>query len=300
MMLKMSATVSETVERHAAFLAECGVESPRLQCELLLAEVLKMPRLNLYLEANRSLAPEVSNQVEGLVRRRANREPLQHILGTTSFCGLEIAVRRNVFVPRPETELLAERALEVLRGFRRTEPIRVLDFGTGTGCMPIFLAANFPAAEFFALDQSAAALDLARVNSSTHRVSDRIQFILGDSVAALPQQFRAHLVVSNPPYIPAGEIPQLEPEVRDFDPIAALDGGADGLDCYRQLADSLPGILAPQGCWLAEFGDGQADSLRDLLETRGWKVEQVWPDYSGAARMFHARPAAAPPRPTHG
>ena len=290
-MLKMIATLEETLNRHTAFLAERGVESPRLQSELLVADVLQMPRLNLYLDSKRLLSPEAARQVEALVQRRANREPLQQILGATSFCGLEIAVRQDVFIPRPETEVLAERALKVLRSFQSSErePIRVLDFGTGTGCLPIYLAVNVPAAECFAIDKSQAALDLAGANAATHGVSDRIRFVLADSVAALPETLRFHLVVSNPPYIPTAEIQTLEPEVRQFDPIAALDGGADGLDCYRQLAGSLPRILAPGGRWLTEFGDGQADALKELLQSSGWHAEDFWPDYSGRLRLFQAR-----------
>lgn len=293
MMFAMSASVLETLERHTALLAERGVESPRLQSELLLAAALGLPRLNLYLDLNQPLSDEVLDRTEQTVRRRANREPFQQIVGSTSFCGLDLAVRPNVFIPRPETELLAERALNVLKAMRRTgtEPARVLDFGTGTGCLAIYLAANSARADLVAMDQSEAALDLARGNAARHGLTDRIRFCLGNTPAALPPGDQFNLVVSNPPYIPTAEIPTLAPEVRDFDPPAALDGGPDGLDCYRMLADTLPGILAPDGYWLAEFGDGQAESLTELLGCRGWFVEGLWPDYSGRLRMFQTRRA---------
>ena len=300
MMLAVSATVWETIERHTALLAERGVESPRLQSELLLAAALRVPRLNLYLDTNKPILHDVLVEMEESTRRRSNREPFQQIVGSTSFCGIEIAVRRGVFIPRPETELLAERALEVLAQPNRFEvkPSRVLDFGTGTGCIAVALAAKNAEIELVALDKSPAALDLARENAAQYRLAHRIQFLLADRLAVVPAGLPFDLVVSNPPYIPTAEIQTLSPEVRDFDPFDALNGGADGLDTYRMLADSLPAHLAPNGCWLAEFGDGQSDSLQDLLRSRGWRVECIWPDYSGRLRIFKARLATA--AQTHG
>ena len=239
-------TVLEVIQRSSEFLARKGVESPRLQIELLLAHVLQLPRLKLYLNFDRALNSLELETVRSFVKRRAAREPLQHILGTTSFCGLEIAVNSNVLVPRPETELLTERAIEYLSCLP-SEPGIVLDFGTGSGCIALAVAIRCPNAEIHALDISEEALAVARQNAARLQVEGRIRFYLGDGFAALPCARQFHLIISNPPYIAGSEIESLEPEVRFHDPRLALDGGIDGLDFYRRIAAEAPAWLAPQG-----------------------------------------------------
>ena len=230
-------TVLEVIQRSSEFLARKGVESPRLQIELMLAHVLQVPRLKLYLNFNRAVTERELETLRGIVQRRGAREPLQHILGSACFCGLEMIVSREVLVPRPETELLAERGWEFLqqRAAGADGSLRVLDFGTGSGCLAIALAVKVAQAEVHAIDVSGAALEIARQNAVRHAVADRIHFHAGDGFAALPDQLTFDLVISNPPYIPSAEIDKLEPEVRHYDPRRALDGGADGLDFYRRL-----------------------------------------------------------------
>jgi release factor glutamine methyltransferase len=283
-------TVLEVIQRSAEFLARKGVESPRLQVELLLARVLAMPRLKLYLDFNRPLTAAELDSARALVKRRADREPLQHILGSTSFCGLELAVNRHVLVPRPETEVLAERGWNFLTGFG-ARPVTALDVGTGSGCLAIALAVKCPRARVHAVDNAEAALAVARQNALRHQVADRIEFHAGDGFAALPDALRCDLIVSNPPYIPSAEIATLQPEVRDFDPRAALDGGADGLDFFRRLAAQAPPFLAPGGKLMVEFGDGQAEAVRGIFAAQKWIVEAVEPDYSGRPRILTARGA---------
>ncbi len=250
-------TVNEVIQRGAEFLQRHGVESPRLQSELLLACVLKLPRLQLYLNHDRPVAEPELGAVRALVQRRARREPLQHLVGSTSFCGLEIAVSPAALIPRPETETLVELALAALKRAGPAEPA-VLDFGTGTGCVAIALAAQCPAARVHALDVSAAALTLARANAEHHGLAGRLGFHHGDGFRALPAEMQFDLLVSNPPYIPTADIAALQPEVRDYDPRAALDGGADGLNFYRLLAGEAPAWLKAGGGPFAECGDGQA------------------------------------------
>src|SRR5262249_34624698 len=161
-----------------------------------------------------------------------------------SFCGLEIAVNRNVLIPRPETELLAQRAATLLQPLPAP---RVLDLGTGSGCLAIALAVNCPAADIVATDISEEALQVARANAARHGVGAQIQFHRGDGFAAVPGHLRFDLIVSNPPYVASAEIAALEPEVRDHDPRLALDGGADGLEFYRRLAVEAPASLKPAG-----------------------------------------------------
>ena len=281
-------TVLEVIQRSTEFLAKKGVDSPRLQTELLLAQLLQMPRLKLYLNFDRPLVESELKTLRAWVHRRAEREPLQHILGTTSFCGLEIAVNRDALIPRPETELLTERAAQLLSTFHG--PLStVLDFGTGTGCLAIALAVKCPQASICALDVSAVALDLARVNAARHHVSERIQFHCGDGFAALPGGVTFDLLVSNPPYIPSAEIETLEPEVRLHDPRLALDGGADGLNFYRRLANEAPPFVKPGGRILLEFGDGQTTAVREIFERQKWIVEAVERDYSDRERILTAR-----------
>ncbi len=324
-------TVLEAIQKSTEFLAKKGVDSPRLQTELLLAHLLKLPRMKLYLNFERVLTPAETDTLREFVKRRGQREPLQHITGSTSFCGLEIAVNRHALVPRPETELLAECGWEFLADMsaksERRLPARregsepqehavpeagapiALDFGTGTGCIAIALAAKCPSAKIVATDISSEALALARENAVGNNVAERIEFVGSDGFAAFqdvgqasclsPSEkklletggtpvLRFDLIISNPPYIASAEISTLQPEVRDFDPRAALDGGTDGLDFYRKLAAEAKPFLKPDGKIMLEFGDGQADAVRKIFEAEKWIVEAVKEDYSHRQRILIA------------
>jgi len=303
-------TVLEAIQKSADFLTKKGVESPRLQAELLLAHLLKLPRMKLYLNFERVLTPAETDTLREFVKRRGQREPLQHITGSTSFCGLEIAVNRHALVPRPETELLAEYGWNFLVT-RHSSPVTALDFGTGTGCVAIALAVRCPTVRIVATDISAEALALARENAARNGVAHWIEFLQGDGFAALterwgestrepkedepkdgspgdsPRQF--DLIISNPPYIPSAEIATLQPEVRDFDPRSALDGGADGLNFYRLLASQAAAFLKPDGKVMLEFGDGQAEAVAQTFEWEKWIVEAVKEDYSQRPRILILR-----------
>ncbi|HTY86354.1 MAG TPA: peptide chain release factor N(5)-glutamine methyltransferase [Candidatus Acidoferrum sp.] len=312
-------TVLEAIQKSTEFLAKKGVDSPRLQTELLLAQLLKLPRMMLYLNFERVLTTAETDALRELVRRRGQREPLQHLTGSTSFCGFEIAVSRHALVPRPETELLAEAGWEFLCGradlpvgqdAQQRVPTNALDFGTGTGCIAIALAAKCPAAKIVATDISPEALALARENAARNNVIDRVEFVQGDGFAALHSEGRVprapntkvenedsqssplrmfDLIISNPPYVRSAEIATLQPEVRDFDPRVALDGGADGLDFYRRLAAEAKPFLKTDGKIMLEFGDGQAEAIRKIFETEKWIVEAVKEDYSHRQRILIAR-----------
>jgi release factor glutamine methyltransferase len=281
-------TVLETIQKSTEFLGKKGVESPRLHAELLLAHVLAMPRMKLYLNFERALTAPETDTLRELIKRRGQREPLQHIVGSTSFCGLDMTVNRHALIPRPETEMLAEMGWNFLSTLN-SQLSTVLDFGTGTGCIAIALAIKCPSAQITALDVSPDALGLAKANAERHQVVSRIEFLLGDGFAALsaPRQF--DLIVSNPPYIASAEIATLDPEVRDFDPRGALDGGVDGLDFYRLLAKDAAKFLKPDGKIMVEFGDGQAPEIKSLFESEKWIVEAVQEDYSHRARILVAR-----------
>jgi release factor glutamine methyltransferase len=281
-------TVLEAIQKSAEFLGRKNVESPRLQTELLLAHLLKMPRMKLYLNFDRVLTASETDALRELVKRRGQREPLQHITGSTSFCGYEIGVNLHALVPRPETEMLAELGWEFLVT-RHSSLVTALDFGTGTGCIAIALAAKCPKAKIIALDISTNALALAKQNAAQNKIAGRIELLQGDGFAALPTKTLFDLIISNPPYIPSAEIETLQPEVRDFDPRGALDGGADGLDFYRRLAAQAKPFLKPDGKIMLEFGDGQADAIRTIFENEKWVIEAVKEDYSQRARILIAR-----------
>jgi release factor glutamine methyltransferase len=164
-----------------------------------------------------------------------------------------------------------------------------LDFGTGSGCLAIALAFKCPAAEVYAIDISPEALALARQNAARHGLAERIRFLQGDGFSAVPAEARFDLVISNPPYIPGGDIASLQPEVKDYDPHRALDGGADGLDYGRRLAVEATRFLKPHGRVMLEFGDGQAERLRAIFEEQKWIVEAIEADYSHQPRILVAR-----------
>lgn len=292
-------TVLESIQKSAEFLTKKGVDSPRLHAELLLAHVLQLPRMKLYLNFERVLADAETDALRDLVKRRAQREPLQHIVGTTSFCGYEIAVNHNVLVPRPETELLAEAGWQFLSTVPSQSPA-ALDFGTGSGCIAIALAAKCPTARIVALDVSKEALEIAQQNATRNHMGERIEFLQGDGVAALAAEDggsqssplrgrKFDLVISNPPYIASGEIETLDPEVRDHDPRGALDGGADGLDFYRAFAAGAKHFLGPDGKIMLEFGDGQGESIKTIFEKQNWVVEGIREDYTQRQRILIAR-----------
>jgi release factor glutamine methyltransferase len=289
-------TVIEVIKRSAEFMAKKGVDSPRLQVELLLAHLLKLRRMDLYLNFERVLTPAELESLRKLVQRRGLREPLQQIVGSTSFCGLEMTVTRNVLCPRPETEMLAEMGWEYLKakakGEDGAEKVRALDFGTGSGCLAIALAVKCPSAEITALDVSPEALAVAKDNAIRNSVESRMNFVLGDGFAALAGRGAFDLIVSNPPYIPSEEIATLDPEVRDFDPRLALDGGVDGLDFYRRLAHEAVAFLLPGGRIMLEFGAGQESAVEKLFAAQMWIVEAIKEDYSRRPRVLVAQKAA--------
>jgi release factor glutamine methyltransferase len=291
-------TVLEGIQRSAEFLARKGVDSPRLQAELLLAHVLKLERMRLYLNFERPLSTEEANAFRNLVVRRGEREPLQQITGSTNFCGFEIAVNRAVLVPRPETELLAEKGSESLKskvqslksGTDASESkITALDLGTGSGCLAVALAKNCDRARVVATDLSPEALECAKSNALRNNVTDRIEFRLGNGFEPLNSGEHFDLIISNPPYIPTAEIDSLQPEVRDWEPKLALDGGPDGLDWYRRIAREAMAFLATDGRVILEFGDGQSAAIRNLFENEKWIVEGIIEDYTRRPRLMAAR-----------
>lgn len=259
-----------------------GIDSPRLDAELLLADLLQMDRVGLYLNYERPLKNGELAAFRERVRRRAGREPLAYILGHTEFWSLPLKVSPEVLIPRPDTELLIEEALKRLNG-----PVRILDVGTGSGALAVALAHERPEWQVTAFDISVAALAVAAENARSNGVAERITFIEGD-LATLPDG-PFDLIVANPPYIPAADLAGLMPDVRDFEPRLALDGGVDGLDAYRALAGQAARVLANGGWLLVEVGIGQAAAVQELFGQAGLAEVFASRDLAGIERVVGGR-----------
>lgn len=288
-------TLRAAIQSGTTVLSAAGVESPGWNAEELVAYTVGRRRLQVLLRLDETLDAGQIDRLESLIKRRARREPLQHVLGTVAFLDREIRVTPDVLIPRPETECLAREALQLLDRMQVPNPT-VLDFGTGSGCLAISIASASRGCRVHALDLSSPALEVARGNADLNGVADRVRFYLGDGFSALHgaaapghSRLQFDLIISNPPYIPSAEIHSLAPEVRDYDPLAALDGGPDGLRYYRRLSTEAPGWLKPGG-WLAmEFGDGQTHDLSAIFTGNNWTELRVEKDLSGRERILIVR-----------
>ena len=271
----------DILEETSRFFAARGLENARLQAELLLAAVLDIKRLDLYLQFERPLHTEEVDVYRDYVRQRVQRVPVQYILGATAFRELELTVTPAVLIPRPETEVLVDVALELL-----PTGGRALDLCCGSGAIALSLKRELAEVAVVATDISQAALAVARANGASCELE--IEWLSGDLFAAVEGDF--DLVVSNPPYVKSGDLDRLEPEVRDHEPRLALDGGADGLDCYRRIAHQASDHIRPGGYLLLEVGDGQSAEVEKLLAEVGRFAEvRTKPDLNEVPRVVVAR-----------
>jgi release factor glutamine methyltransferase len=266
--------------------ARQGIGSARLDAEVLLAHLLGVDRIRLYTDFDKPLAaPELARVRDG-VRRRLAGEPVAYITGEREFWSLTLSVDRAVLVPRPETELLVEVALELCRGLERPT---FVDVGTGSGAIAIALGHTLPAARLVAIDREAAAIEVAARNAARHAVT--LTLLAGDLLDPLPPGEQPDLLLSNLPYVPSAELAGLAPEVRDWEPRTALDGGADGLALIRRLVPQASRRL-PAGAALAlEVGAGQAGAVRTLFEEHGFLAVEVRRDLAQLERVVVGRRA---------
>ena len=279
----------------SGFFGSRGIENPRLQAELLLAAAVGMKRLDLYLQFEKTVVEDEVARFRGYVRERLAGVPVQYITGTASFRLLELEVSESVLIPRPETEVLVDCALEFLAA--RENPT-VLDLGCGSGAIAVSIAHEEPSARVTAIDIDRDSLTATRRNATACGVGGRLRIARSDLLSAFAPGGHFQAVVCNPPYIPSAEIEQLDEEVRGFEPRRALDGGHDGLDFYRRLAVSAGSVLAPDGVLLLEVGDGQASEVSGILEESGdFTTVGVRPDLAGTPRVVLARHSAAAARP---
>ncbi|MGQ0762818.1 MAG: peptide chain release factor N(5)-glutamine methyltransferase [Acidobacteriota bacterium] len=272
------------IQAHAAgaeSLRAASVINPRLEAGSLLAHVLRHDRTYLITHGNDLVTGEQLDRFRVLIARRAAREPLQYIVGHQEFFTLKFEVTPDVLIPRPETELIVEAALGLAD---REPPLSILDVGTGSGCIVISLLHELKNAHATATDISPNALEVARRNAQRHNVSDRVTFTRADSLASLIQSAAFSLVVSNPPYIPAGDIATLQREVREHEPVTALASGADGLDHIRALLRETPQVLQHSGYFIFEIGFGQGDAIEQLVDRAIWHLIEVRKDLQGIPR----------------
>ncbi len=266
-------------------LRAAAIEQPRAEARLLLAEVTGLDAAALLRDAGAAVTPDAAARFGALLRRRLAGEPMAHLLGRRGFWTLDLAVSPATLIPRPDSETLVEAALEAFPD--GAAPLRVLDLGTGTGALLLAVLSEYPNAFGIGIDLVPAAAALARANAARNGLSARAAFLVGDWAAAIRQRF--DLVLSNPPYIESAAIPALMPEVARFEPASALDGGADGLDAYRQLVATLPGLLAPGGVAILELGAGQAAPVSALARAEGLEPGPPRADLNGTGRALPLR-----------
>jgi release factor glutamine methyltransferase len=264
-----------------------GIEQPEIDARILIGHALHLGRAQILSQSDRVLEAREVSAINALAARRLRREPVSRILGRREFWSLPLDVSPDVLDPRPETETVVEAALDfVTRGGLRAEKLRVLDIGTGSGALLLALLSELPNAIGTATDVSLPALDIARGNAERNRLNARATFVACNMADGVQGPF--DLVVSNPPYIARAEIPTLAPEVRDYDPALALDGGADGLDAYRLIANDARRLLAPGGRLFVELGVGQEGAVRSLFTNAGLNAGDARPDLAGIPRVLGA------------
>lgn len=281
-------TYGALVREGLDLLSKAGVANAAQEMRWLLERALGTTGLRLRLESDRPVSEEHRSLALSLLTRRASGEPLQYLLGTQEFCGLDFEVTPAVLIPRPETELLVQELKQLSERSTKSNAPLVADIGTGSGCIAVALAHAVPTVQVYATDLSAEALDVARRNASRHGVMERVRFLEGDlmsPLSALGLEGRLAVVVSNPPYIPAGDLPGLQREVRR-EPRLALDGGPGGLTFYRRLLREAKPYLAPGGTLVLEVGQGQAGPVcRMVEESGGYELMQVRQDTAGIDRV---------------
>ncbi|HWI55147.1 MAG TPA: peptide chain release factor N(5)-glutamine methyltransferase [Desulfobacteria bacterium] len=273
----------EAISKGTVILRSRSIETARLDAEVLLAHVLDVSRTDLYLNIG-SIDENKLSEYYQVVRRRADREPVAYLTGEREFMSLPFKVSSDVLIPRPETEIIVEKALEI-------KPFNIIDVGTGSGAIAVSLANYLPESSIRAVDISAGALEVAKYNAARHGVSDRITFYNGnllDPFNSPEHYFRYDLITANLPYIPTPEMNELPYDVRGYEPVEALCGGEDGLELYRKLLPVAAKLLKQEGHTLIEFGYLQAAALREMLADCGFSRIEVIKDLAGLDRVIKA------------
>jgi len=284
-------TALEKLKELACLFEREGVEDAAREAVLLLTEILHISKTGLH-SSPPDISKAESDRIDSLAARRVLGEPLQYIIGHVEFWGLKIHVGKGVLIPRPETELLAEEAVKIVGALHatplyETTPITILDLCTGSGCIALALAKEYAGAYVYGVDKSATALSYARRNAEYNGIQN-VNFIEGDLFASIIPDACFDCIVSNPPYIRRNDIQGLQKEI-SFEPVAALDGGEDGLDFYRRILREAPRYLKSNGVIILEIGIGQADDIRQIAARHGFGDIRFMKDYAGIERIFTAR-----------
>ncbi len=257
--------LSEVLQSATQALLRTRIDDASVEAELLLGRVLRVPRTQLYTEPERVLTSAETKHLWRLVQRRLDHEPTAYILGHCEFYGIDFCIDCHTFIPRPETELLVEKAMELAQRISHPgKQIIVADVGTGCGAIALSLALALPQAKIYATDISASALQVAGINCRRHGVNSQVELLQGNLLEPLPQP--VDMIVANLPYIKNCEFKDLSPEVRNFEPTMALAGGEDGLDKIQQMLEQMPGKLNYKACFLLEIGQGQGGMVTSLIK----------------------------------
>lgn len=281
----MADTLGSFLGEAAAALSRAGFDEPRRRARRLIDGLLDLRVAELLGDPERGLRPHQADRLRRALERMIGGEPLSRVLGRREFWGLNFALSADTLDPRPESETLIEAVLARIAD--RNAPLNFLDLGTGSGCLLLALLSECRSAVGFGIDIAAGAIWSARSNAAELGFSGRARFFVGDWGRALTGEFEA--IVANPPYIGTGELAELPPEVRRYDPRRALDGGDDGLDAYRAIAQDLPALLAPGGISAVEIGSGQAPGAAAIFKARGLTIDAVERDLAGVERCVVAR-----------
>ena len=283
-------TVGRLLQWTAGYLKDRGSDSPRLDAEVLLAEARGCQRIELYTAFDQVPAEETLAAFRELVRRRAEGMPVAYLVGRREFYSLSFRVTQDVLIPRPETEFLLIRLLDLAKGLSGQPEIRIADVGTGSGILAVCVARQLPNARVTAIDISPAALAVAKANAADHGVSDRVQFIESDLFAAVPAEQKFDFVVSNPPYVTSAEMEELLPEVKNFEPRLALDAGPRGTEVIERLVPEAAERLTAGGGLLMEISPMLEAAVRELISADGrFELGPTIKDLAGLARVVQAR-----------
>ncbi len=277
--------ISEILKNAAGILQQSGVAEPRRESVLLLAFALQKNKTFLIAHPEYKLSAEEEKRFQEFLQRRANREPFQYITGKQEFYGLDFAVTKDVLIPRSETELIVENAIEILRG---KENPTFCEIGIGSGCISVSILHEVKTASAIGLDISENTLEIARENSVTHNVLNRLDLKISDVFEVLKNE-KFDLIVSNPPYIASENIETLQVEVRCFEPLTALTDGKDGLSIIKKIINDAPKFLKPHGFLLIEIGFNQADKVKSFFSSNVWQKIEILPDLQGIPRIVKAK-----------
>lgn len=287
-------TLAEIIKNAATRFAAAGISTARLDAEVLLSHSINKDRAWLITHSHDALDDASHDRFQAAVNRRASREPIQYIVGTREFWGLDFIVTPDVLIPRPETELLVETSIKLARKLQR-EPVTIIDLCTGSGCIAVSLAKELPEALIIGVDISTKALAMAKENASKHGVLRQVQFFEGDLFQPLEQlglKGKVDIIISNPPYVPTGLLGYLDPEVKNYEPQTALVAGPHGTELHQRIIEASAAYLRRHGSLLMEMGIGQGEMLLDMLRVSDSFISPaIFKDLAGIDRAIMARKA---------